>query len=680
MKTPGKFLSSPYFLFTIPLVIAVILTAGRFNRFLLETESAVVLPKGGNIYFDDLDGDGIYESLYAFTQENTTGLTIRKNGDIIDQWNFKGTFDFIPKTDLFITGDRNGDGKKEVYVFTLNRDSILLHCISDYVEHDPSLSNRFIAKVGSGRRNPDPSIIPAEMQDLDGDGVKELIFGITTGFSVYPRNVFAYFIEKDSLIMSPESSYFIKGIMQLDITGDGQQEIIPYGYATGNVDPGRAKYHDYSSYLMVLDQDLEFLFEPLEFRVEYSTVTPFTGLSDNDSLLSFLYVPRSLSEGSIVHRINSKGRIIDSIQLGVHAGDCQVLRAKNGRVYYLMSAFNAGKVLFNSDFVIERVLPGKESCEVLIADLDHDDDDEFVIPDFKRGEISVYRELVSKPVSLSFITEGEDLMLISLAGETISLQTGQRHYLFRYRQHPWYPYFYLVYPLFYAAMIGIFITIRTIRRQTVYDNERRISQLQLALLKNQLDPHFTLNAINSIIYSAEFADKAKTGDQLRAFAGLFRNMLMSSADVQKTIKEELDFCRNYLLLEKMRFGKSFSYEIHVEDNVNLDLMIPKFSIQVHAENALKHGLSGIAEGGKLRILLKNDGNQTIIEVSDNGVGRINSNNESRNTTGKGLATMNELYRIYNRFYDEKISYEIIDLYNEEKKPSGTLVRITLKTY
>jgi hypothetical protein len=678
MKTPGKFLSSPYFLFAIPVVFAVILTAGRFNRFLLETESAVVLPKGINTYFDDLDGDGIYELLNAFTQENSTGLTIRKNGEIIDQWNFKGTFDFITKTCLFITGDRNGDGKKEVYVFTLHRDSILLHCISDYYEHDPSLTNRFIAKVGTGRRNPDPLIIPAEMQDLDGDGTKELIFGIGTGFSVYPRNVFAYFIEEDSLIMSPESSYLILDILQSDINRDGQQEIIPYGYAAGNVEPGEAKYHDYSSYLMVLDQNLEFLFEPVEFREEYSTVTPFTGLSENDSLISFLYVPRSISAGSVVHTINSAGRIIESTQLDVHAGDCQVLRTKNGGLYYLMSVVEKGKVLFDNDFRVKKVLPGKESCDVIFGDLDYDGTDELIIPDFRRGEISVYRGLIRKPVSLSFITEGEDIMLISLAGNLISLQTGQRHYLFRYRQHPLYPFFYLVYPLFYAAMIGIFLTIRTIRRQTVYDSEKKISQLQLALLKNQLDPHFTLNAINSIIYSAEFSDRAKTGDQLRAFAGLFRNMLMSSAAVQKTIKEELDFCRNYLLLEKMRFGKSFSYEVHVDDDVNMDLMIPKFSIQVHAENALKHGLTGIAEGGKLKILLRSEGDHTIIEISDNGIGRVNSNNEAKMTTGKGLAIMDQLYRIYNRFYDEKISYEIIDLYNEENKPSGTLVRIIVE--
>jgi hypothetical protein len=77
--------------------------------------------------------------------------------------------------------------------------------------------------------------------------------------------------------------------------------------------------------------------------------------------------------------------------------------------------------------------------------------------------------------------------------------------------------------------------------------------------------------------------------------------------------------------------------------------------------------------------VRSEGDHTIIEISDNGIGRVNSNNETRVTTGKGLATMNELYRIYNRFYDEKISYEMTDLYNEADKPAGTLVRISVKS-
>jgi hypothetical protein len=601
MKTPGKFLSSPYFLSAVVVIIVMILTAGRFNRFSLEIESDNLVHQGQYFFFDDLDGDGISEKIHVANQENTAAIAIRKNNEIIEQWNFKGTFDFLPKYTLFINGDRDDNGSKEVYVFTLNGDSILLHCISDQFESKLTLADRFIVKVGPGRKTPDPSIIPAEMQDLDGDGIKELIFGVETGFSKYPRNVFAYFIERDSLIISPESSYFISDIIQYDITGDGRKEIIPFGYATGNVDPGEAKYHDHSSYFMVLDQDLKFLFEPVEFREEFSAVTPFLGQTGNDSLFSFLYVPKSLSQGSVVNRINSKGKIVDSINLSVHAGNCHILRSEDARDYYMMTVVDTGIVFFDTQFRIKKILAGKQFCDASVTDLDHNGTDELMIADFQRGELSVYSGLFGKAVSKSFTSSGDLFRSISFNDDLISLQTGQRHYLFRYRQHPWYPYFYLVYPLLYAAMIGSFIIIRTIRRQTVYDNEKKISQLQLALLKNQLDPHFTLNAINSIIYSAEFSDRAKTGEQLRAFAGLFRNMLMSSAAVQKTIKEELDFCRNYLLLEKMRFGKSFSYDIHVEDDVNQGLMIPKFSIQIHAENALKHGLNGVAEGGKLKI-------------------------------------------------------------------------------
>ena len=113
------------------------------------------------------------------------------------------------------------------------------------------------------------------------------------------------------------------------------------------------------------------------------------------------------------------------------------------------------------------------------------------------------------------------------------------------------------------------------------------------LIRNQLDPHFTLNVINSIIYSIEYADRKQAGDQLRQFANLYRNMLLSASSIQRTIAEELDFCDEYLSLEKMRFGEKFNYKISVPDDINRSRLIPKLLIQIHVENAVKHGLSSL---------------------------------------------------------------------------------------
>jgi sensor histidine kinase YesM len=110
----------------------------------------------------------------------------------------------------------------------------------------------------------------------------------------------------------------------------------------------------------------------------------------------------------------------------------------------------------------------------------------------------------------------------------------------------------------------------------------------------------------------------------------------------------------------------------------MQMQIPKFLIQIHAENALKHGLAPLETGGFLKIELKNTDSVLQIEIHDNGVGRKNASLKKGQSTGKGLEIMNELYSLYNKYYSEKIEAEIIDLSDNDGKPSGTRVLINIK--
>ena len=98
---------------------------------MLESVNSVILSKDSYVWYDDLDNDGSTEKLVLFDFNNSSGLTISNDNGIIDQWNLRGTFDFGLKKCLFITGDKDNDGAKEVYIFSLSNDSLLLHCVSD---------------------------------------------------------------------------------------------------------------------------------------------------------------------------------------------------------------------------------------------------------------------------------------------------------------------------------------------------------------------------------------------------------------------------------------------------------------------------------------------------------------------------------------------------------------------
>lgn len=684
MRILKTILSSPYILSLIPFFILIIVFPLKLNKYILETKSSVIVPKDYFTWYYDLDNDGSSESISAFNETNTTEITIHNEFGIIDQWNFKGNFDFSLKKCLFITGDQDNNGVQELYVFTLNNDTILLHCISDFENPILTIKNRVIAITGNGIKTPDPFIIPAEMDDLDLDGSKELIFGIGSGFSLYPRNVFAYYISKDSLVKSPESSYFIQGILQADITDDGKKEIIPYGYATANVKPEKARYHDYSSYLMILDNNLKFLFNPIEFKGRYTALTPAIWKNNDDTCITWLYKPSLEKSSSTFFFVNNSGIIIDSVPLNFFAFNCLNTLRKNSDVLLPVGLKN-GIGFLNNNFELLKTLPDWKSYSVFQQDFDLDGKTEILLLNHDKNKLFIYREDLTDPVStnIALAKISDDLVSVKTGKSQpeIFIQSGQNQYVFQYRLNPAYPYYYLYFLGIYLSVLAFALMIRNLQKNQLrrkYETEKKISELQLALIRNQLDPHFTLNVINSIIYSVEFHENVQAGEQLRQFANLYRNMLLSAGSTRRTLAEELDFCDNYLLLEKMRFKERFNYKISVAEDIDKNYLIPKLLIQIHTENALKHGLESLKSGGVLLIEINNVDGVILIEISDNGIGREKAKSQAKQSTGKGLEIMNELYSIYNKYYNEEVSSQIKDLYDINGNPCGTKVCISIK--
>jgi hypothetical protein len=670
-----------YFLSLIPFIVILFFLPVNIKKYSLELiREDAVLP-GYYIFYDDLNGDGTSEKITAFDQASSTGIFINGEEGVLDQWNFRGSLDFSLKKCLFIAGDRDDNGFKEIYVFTLSGDSIFLNCISDKLDAMPEFSGRFICVVGKGIKSPDPYIIPADMEDIDGDGTKELIFGIGTGFSYTPRNVFAYNIRTDKLIVSPESSYFVNYILQEDINNDGRREIIPHGYAASNIGPDKAKYHDHSSFFMVLDQKLKFLFDPLEFKGRYSILFPVVSWNDGKSSMAALYSPPSIKSSSILYEISQEGRIEDSTILGFHAGF--LFPNKNE---YLVQVDGEGYRLCDSHLKTLRKLPVSEPGACLTLDLDSDSDLEYLICFPGKRKISIFRKGLNNEVSLELPDPiaSTDILTVRKGPQgpkVISIQTPKNWYMLEYGKNPLFYQSYLIYLLIYLFILGFSLLLRLISRNQLkkkYENEKKISELQMALLRNQLDPHFTLNAINTIIYSVNYGDKEMAADQLRCFSSLYRNLLLSAGSSQRSIDEEISFCENYLTLEKMRFGERFNYSVEISDDVDRGMLIPKFLIQIHAENAVKHGLEPLDSGGLLSIRIKKDKKELVVEVEDNGIGMQASVNEIRMSTGKGLGIMNEVYSIHNKIFREKISSEITDLFDAEGRPSGTKVLIRIQ--
>jgi sensor histidine kinase YesM len=144
-----------------------------------------------------------------------------------------------------------------------------------------------------------------------------------------------------------------------------------------------------------------------------------------------------------------------------------------------------------------------------------------------------------------------------------------------------------------------------------------------------------------------------------------------------TLKEELEFVKNYLDLEKFRFENKFDYIIDIGDSINLEVNIPKMIIQTFVENAVKHGLVPKPGKGILTVRIREENDYLYITIDDNGIGRHEALKINAGSTGKGIEIMNEFITLSNSYNEQKISFEIHDIPGDMKSVAGTHVSIKL---
>jgi tetratricopeptide (TPR) repeat protein len=217
-------------------------------------------------------------------------------------------------------------------------------------------------------------------------------------------------------------------------------------------------------------------------------------------------------------------------------------------------------------------------------------------------------------------------------------------------------------------------------KKRISEMNSRISELTLKNLRQQMNPHFIFNTLNSIQYYMYQHDKIATNDYMSKFSSLMRKTLENSRHTSIPIKDELDALTLYLELEALRFKHKFSYVIAVDDEIDLLMhKIPTMLIQPYVENAIGHGLMH-KEGsdGLVKIKLKLNETTIICTVQDNGIGReaahkINLSNKNHHSMGTTI-TESRL-KIVNSLYGKNMRIDYFDLKTPDDSPAGTKVVI-----
>ena len=99
--------------------------------------------------------------------------------------------------------------------------------------------------------------------------------------------------------------------------------------------------------------------------------------------------------------------------------------------------------------------------------------------------------------------------------------------------------------------------------------------MQLKTIKNQVDPHFVFNAINTISEMTLMDNKLEADKFITRFSGFMRETLNHSDKIVTSLKEEIDYTENFIKLQQIRYNYSFDLEINIDKTINQDTKVPK---------------------------------------------------------------------------------------------------------
>jgi LytS/YehU family sensor histidine kinase len=145
-----------------------------------------------------------------------------------------------------------------------------------------------------------------------------------------------------------------------------------------------------------------------------------------------------------------------------------------------------------------------------------------------------------------------------------------------------------------------------------------LAEAQLSSLESRIHPHFLFNTLNSIAALIP-SDPVRAEDTVGKLASLLRFSLNAHQSGLVPLSQELKIVRDYLEIEKTRFGARIRYEIAVPASLN-DVKVPPLALQSLVENTVKHVVAIRPEGAAIRIAGANQAGRIHLEVIDDGPG------------------------------------------------------------
>lgn len=163
--------------------------------------------------------------------------------------------------------------------------------------------------------------------------------------------------------------------------------------------------------------------------------------------------------------------------------------------------------------------------------------------------------------------------------------------------------------------------------------ERENSQIRFETLKSQLNPHFLFNSLN-VLSSLIKKDSDRAQNFVDEFSSVYRYTLDVIEKPVVELREEIDFAKSFLFLQKIRFDNAVDMEINV-DASKLNYLVPPLAVQTLLENVFKHNKA--SEDNPLKIKIYNEDNMLVV------VNNLQPKIKGADSKGVGLNNLNKRY-------------------------------------
>lgn len=686
-----KALTSIWFIALVLTIPVILFLPPFFSKYVIKKEftRSNINPGYSVIHYFDLSGDGEKEIIEGFEYFQDKGSIhsiqyFAHDGRIYDQINFEGNYHSRIRNLFF--ADVNQNNLAEIYAFTLKSDSLLLNVVEPFGSLN---KNYFVCKTARSPKNVFDLLINfGFFQKIPGYKNTQFVFSLEQGFSIRPKRIFIFDLESGQINHTPIVGNNNTNIQFFQNPETNNWEIIADGNAGNIIKESEHIYlKDDRPYLKIYDENLIFKIDPVPFPKGITAATKTFPITENGKTfyLTFYNSRGALSPNPTVYKISEKGEIIDSLKIDIkqQTRESMFFKFANDFIVYCERGI-IRKI--NSNLEITEKFKLKNNGNLVFSqnvDINEDGIPEFLCFDLDKQNLILFTDKFKREYFVDEAVGIPSYISSKIKKNQFYAYNNNITYNYSFRLNP---YRFLSVPLFVAIYLFLVLLVWSIQKiqetrlKQKYELQKKVRELQLATFRNQLNPHFVFNTFNSIVSVALHGKKEEAHNLFFQFSTVLRKSLKNTESVLVPLIDELSLVTNFVAIQQFRFKNLFEFELNMDPEIDKSTtMIPKMIIQIHVENAIKHGLKPKRKNGKLIVnISKTERSKFRIEITDNGIGRKKASEIGTGGTNLGLKTMDEFIKEINHSQKIKVQQEITDKKDNFGNVAGTRVIIEIE--